>query len=280
MIRGGDGSKTQRASRPSDMATRRALKRSFLQVANNLPDWNDTMALYGNLRGKTHDQVVTRAAGQANWRCCTRAEGVPRGNLKKGILSAAYDPTKWKSQTRTKTGKRKKLTALQSKGNEKRAYYFRLASKRGARKNTKISKILVSKTRKPVKIPTKVPGVSDNKRYLTKAAATIRNKGRSASGAMAAGFLKSAQLLGVKKRGAKNIQPAPGGTASKSKGQKAVGDMAAHSINKVAGSYEVGRKTMLKAIKRVIADMRDFAEKLIEEAADEAIEKGGTHRRR
>ena len=259
---------------------RRALKRSFLQVANNLPDWNDTMALYGNLRSKTHDEVVTRAAGQANWRCSTKTEGVPRGNVKKGILSAAYDPTKWKSQTRTKTGKRKKLTALQSKGNKKRAYYFRLASKRGARKNKKISKILVSKGRKPVKIPSKVTGVSDNKRYLTKAAATIRNKGRSASGAMAAGFLKSAHLLGVKKKGAKNIQAAPGGSASRSKGQKAKGDMRAHSINKVAGSYEVGRKTMIKAIKRVVDDMREFAEKLIEENGEQAVDQGGTHRKR
>ena len=94
-------------------------------------------------------------------------------------------------------------------------------------------------------------------------------KRRSAKGAMAAGFLRSARQLGLRKRGAKSVQPRSGGSASKSIGRKPRGrKMMAISVNMVEGSFEVGSKTMDNAIRRTITDMNQFANKLIQELND------------
>ena len=95
-------------------------------------------------------------------------------------------------------------------------------------------------------------------------------KRRSARGAMAAGFLQSARELGLRKRGAKSVQPRSGGSASKSIGRKPRGRrMLAISVNMVAGSYEVANKTMDTAIRRTITDMNQFANKLIQKTNDQ-----------
>ena len=279
MIKGGLGQKTPRASRPSKMAN---TNNDIIQCITDTPYYNEVLVLYGQARNKTHNEVVTKAGQQANFHAAMSENrgGAPRAKINKGILSAAYDPTKWKKQSKSKTGKTRKLTGKQSAANKKRAYFFRLASKRGARKGKKQSTILVSKGNKPARIGSKVKGVEGD-RPLTKAAATIRNRSRSAKGAIAAGFLQSARRLGLKSKGPKDAQPSPGGTAARSKGTRATNNIKAHSINRVRGSYEVGRKVMVQAMKKALygdKGMLNFAvermEKDLEKAKSKAKGKG------
>lgn len=97
---------------------------------------------------------------------------------------------------------------------------------------------------------------------------------RSARGAMAAGFLVSAKKLGLRKRGAKSVQPRAGGSASKSSARRPrFGRLKAASINAVNGSYEVGKGTMDKAIGFVLRDMHGWANKLLQQTNSE-FEKG------
>ena len=88
---------------------------------------------------------------------------------------------------------------------------------------------------------------------------------RRAKGAMAAAFLVSARKLGLKKRGAKSVQPRSGSKSNKSVGIKARRQMKAVSINVIDGSYEVGRPVMDRAIRRTIRDMDQFANKLLQD---------------
>lgn len=85
---------------------------------------------------------------------------------------------------------------------------------------------------------------------------------RKSRGAIAAGGLVSARKMGLRKRGAKSLQPKPGGSASKSVGTRAKGELRAISINRVNGSYEVGRSAMDRAIKDTIRDAGEFLDRL------------------
>ena len=286
MIKGGLGPKTPRASAQFKMAN---TNNDIIQCITDVPYYNEVLVLYGQARNKTHQECIKKAGEQANFHAALseRSGGAPRARINKGILSTAYDPTKWKKQSKSKTGKTRKLTGKQSAANEKRAYFFRLASKRGARKGKKQSRILVSKGNKPARIGSKVKGVEGD-RPLTKAAATIRNRSRSAKGAIAAGFLQSARRLGLKtSRGPKDAKPTPGGTAAKSKG--VANQMTAYSVNKVLGSYQVGKSVMIRAMKKALFSkgekkkdqgMLQFAEESMEADIKKAKEKAKGKRRR
>ena len=132
---------------------------------------------------------------------------------------------------------------------------------------------------KLTKVGTTIKNISDSKKYLTKAAATIRNRRRSRAGAMAAGFLQSAKRTAYKKiKGAKNIQPVPGGSASKSLfNAPTKNNLKAFSVNKVLGDFQIGRKAMLRAMTFVMADMKQFAEEKLNKLGNEAAtrSKGG-----
>ena len=259
-------------------------KDDMIQCISDVPYYNEVLVLYGQARNKTHNEVVTKAGQQANYHAAmpeTRG-GAPRAKVSRGILSAAYDPSKWKKRSKSKTGKTRKLTGKQSASNEKRAYFFRIASMRGARKGKKQATIVVSPGTKPVKVGKKVKGVDGN-RPLTKAAATIRNRSRSRKGAIAAGFLQSARRLGLKSKGPKDAQPSSGGTAAKSKGTKASNNIKAHSINRVKGSYEVGRKVMVRAMKKALygdKGMLNFAVESMEKDLEKAKAKAEGKRKK
>lgn len=243
-----------------------------MAISGNFPNYQRVMERYGEACGKEYPDVIKRAAQQANFRCSWTAAkgGVKRANLKDDILGNHRDPTKWKKATISKiTGNRGK----NPKANEKRRLFFKLASKQGARKGKKKTMIKVGPSDpKKSKISQTIKGVKDNSKYLTKAAATMRNKRRMRSGAMAAGFFASAKRAGFKLKGNKQIQPIKGGSASKSVYHAATeNNLKAYTINKVAGSFNVGRKVMTKAVIDVIEDMAGEAEKRFRKIAQKAV---------
>jgi hypothetical protein len=250
----------------------------FMAIGGNFPNYQRVMARYGEARGKSYKEVIAKAAQQANFRCSWNPAkgGVQRANLKDDILGNHRDPTKWKKATVSKkTGKRGK----NPKGNEKRRLFFKLASKQGARKGKKKTMIKVGPSDpKKSRISQTIKGVKDNKKYLTKAAATIRNKRRMRSGAIAAGFFASAKRAGLKNKGARKVQPVKGGSASKSVYHAATdNNLKAYTVNKVAGSFNVGRKIMTNAVINTIEDMAAYAEEQFEKMALDAAQesKGG-----
>ena len=245
----------------------------FMAIGGTFPNYQKVMERYGAARGKSYKDVIAKAAQQANFRCSWNPAkgGVKRANLKDDILGNHRDPTKWKkASTSKKTGKRGK----NPKGNEKRRLFFKLASKQGARKGKKKTMIKVGPSDpKKSRVSQTIKGVKDNKRYLTKVAATIRNKRRMRSGAIGTGFFASAKRAGLKKKGARKVQPIKGGSASKSVYHAATdNNLKAFTVNKVAGSYEVGRKVMTKAVIAVIDDMAAYAEEQFEKMAQDAAQ--------
>jgi hypothetical protein len=244
----------------------------FMAIGGTFPNYQKVMERYGAARGKSYKDVIAKAAQQANFRCSWNPAkgGVKRANLKDDILGNHRDPTKWKkASTSKKTGKRGK----NPKGNEKRRLFFKLASKQGARKGKKKTMIKVGPSDpKKSRVSQTIKGVKDNKRYLTKVAATIRNKRRMRSGAIAAGFFASAKRAGLKNKGARKVQPVKGGSASKSVYHAATdNNLKAYTVNKVAGSFNVGRKIMTNAVINTIEDMAEWAEKRLNEIAQETV---------
>ena len=249
-----------------------------MAIGGTFPNYQKVMERYGAARGKSYKDVIAKAAQQANFRCSWNPAkgGVKRANLKDDILGNHRDPTKWKKATVSKkTGKRGK----NPKSNEKRRLFFKLASKQGARKGKKKTMIKVGPSdKKKSRISQTIKGVKDNKKYLTKAAATIRNKRRMRSGAIAAGFFATAKRAGLKNKGARKVQPVKGGSASKSVYHAATdNNLKAYTVNKVAGSFNVGRKIMTNAVINTIEDMAEWAEKRLNEIAQETVanSKGG-----
>ena len=164
---------------------------SFIQVKTNHRDYAAVMKLYGRARRKTHNEVVSRVAQQANFRCVASEArgGVRRAKLGMFPLNAAGDPQKG------------------GKTFKNRFFYAERAS-HGVKKG------------------------AGGEIIMRPAAFKAYNKRRSGRGAMAAGFLVSARRLGLKKKGAKSVQPRSGGSASKSTGAKAVGRMRANSVTR------------------------------------------------
>ena len=68
----------------------------IVSIKTSAPDYARVMQKYGAARGKTHVEVVNRAAAQANFRCAAPEArgGVPRAKLGKFPLNAAADPSK------------------------------------------------------------------------------------------------------------------------------------------------------------------------------------------
>lgn len=194
-----------------------------IDITTNYFDYVKVIERYGRARKKTHAEVITRLAQQANFRCVAseRKGGVKRADLTQFPVNAGAAPEK------------------QKKGYKGRFWYAHQA-KRGVKKGKGGDIVMRPKAQ----------------------AAWARR--RSAKGAMAAGFLMSAKRLGLKKKGAKSLQPKPGGSASKSSGIKAsVGlKMRATSVNAVEGSFEVGRYYMDKAIAAQLTDMDQFVDEL------------------
>lgn len=245
----------------------------FLQIAGNFKTFQSVMDKYGEARKMAYPEVITRAAYQAN-KQCTMSEakgGVKRPKLAQDkFLRNATDPSKYK---KLDSGK-------YSKTNDARRIWFALAAKQGAKKGKPFKSVKVGPNDdKLTKVGASVKNISDNEKYLTKAAATIRNRRRSRAGAMAAGFLQSARRTAYKKiKGARNIQPVPGGSASKSLFHAPTkNNLKAFSINKVLGDFKIGRDAMLRAMTFVMADMKKFAEEELNKLANNAARqsKGG-----
>lgn len=245
----------------------------FLEIAGNFKTFQQVMERYGEARKMAYPEVITRAAYQAN-KQCTMSEargGVKRPNLTKDkYLRNATDPSKYK---KLDSGK-------YSKSNEPRRLWFALAAKQGAKKGKPFPTVKVGPNDdKVTKVGTTIKNISNNKKYLTKAAATIRNRRRSRAGAMAAGFLQSARRTAYKKiKGPRNIQPVAGGSASKSLFHAPTkNNLKAFSINKVLGDYKIGKDAMLRAMTFVMADMKKFAEEKLNKLGNEAARqsKGG-----
>lgn len=247
----------------------------FIKFDTDVLSYQQAIELYGRLRKKTYVQVVNQFAKEANL-ICSRSEaqgGVKRSNLKQDkYLKDSTDPTKWKKVSKTKTGKTRKGSG---KNPKERRMWFALAAKQGAKKGDPFKDIKVAPNDKNrTKVGAKVKNISDDKRYLTKAAATIRNRRRSRSGAMAAGFLQSAKNLGFGGKGRANLQPWSRGTAIKSIGRKAqIDTLRAFSVNKVLGSFEVGDRVMKKAIDKAIVKELNFAYSKLDQNSLEVIQR-------
>ncbi len=234
----------------------------FMAIGGTFPNYQKVMERYGAICKKEYPDVIRRAAQQANYRCSwTPAKGgVKRANITQDkYLSDKANPAKWNKTKYTKTGKKRVGSGQNPKAKK---MWFALAAKQGGKKGKDLSRIKVSPSDpKKSRVSQTVKGVKDSKKYLTKAAATIRNKRRMRSGAIAAGFIASAKRAGLTRKGQKNIQPIPGGTASKSVYNAATeNDLKAFTVNKVAGSFNVGRRTMIKAVVDTMDDMLDYAQ--------------------
>ena len=254
---------------------------SFLSIAENFKNYDSAMEKYLSVSSKTLVKAQNHNAGEANMYCAKKPTqgGVKRAkHTSDKFLGTRRDPTKWTKASILKSGKK----GVNPKANKARRFFFKLASKQGARKNKKTTHIYVTPSdRKKRKVSATVKGVSDDKRYLTKAAATIRNKRIMRAGAMAAGFLQSAKRTGKKIKGARDIQPIKGGSASKSLFHPATeGNLKAYSVNKVAGSGSmVGRKAMVRAVINRIEEMEDHAYKEMRKNRDDLIDQMNPKRR-
>ena len=245
----------------------------FLEIAGNFKTFQSVMEKYGEARKMAYPEVITRAAYQANFKAMDKEAkgGVKRPKLTQDkFLKNATDPSKY---SKLKSGK-------YSKTNDARRIWFALAAKQGAKKGKPFKSVKVGPNDdKLTKVGATVKNISNNKKYLTKAAATIRNRRRSRAGAMAAGFLQSAKRTAYKKiKGPKNIQPVPGGSASKSLFHAPTkNNLKAFSINKVLGDFKIGKDAMLRAMTFVMADMKQHAEEELNKLANEAARqsKGG-----
>jgi DNA-binding protein H-NS len=247
----------------------------FIKFDTDVLSYQQAIELYGRLRKKTYAQVVNQFAKEANLICSKKeAEGgVKRSNIKQDkYLKNSTDPTKWRKVTKTKTGKTRKGSG---KNPKERRMWFALAAKQGAKKGDPFKDIKVAPNDKnKTKVGTKVKNISDDERHLTKAAATIRNRRRSRSGAIAVGFLESAKQLGYGKKGAASMQPWSRGSAIKSIGRKATAQiLKAFSINKVEGSYEVARRVMVRAMDKAIKHELNFAYSKLDQNSLEVIQR-------
>lgn len=199
----------------------------MLKTTTNVTEYRKVMDDYARARGKSHAEVIERAAQQANFRLVASEKrgGVPRAKLGMFPLGATANPDK---------GGR----------TYKQRFYFALMASRGVKKGAGGAMVMLPAARRA---------------YARR---------RSAKGAMAAGFLVSARKLGLKKRGPKGAQPRQGGSASRSSARRPVkktGGYRAESINAVKGSYEVGKTPMDRAISATLRDMRQFANKILQE---------------
>lgn len=247
---------------------------SFLSIAGNFNNYDSAMEKYLSVSSKSLAEAQNHNAGEANMYCSKKPTqgGVKRAkHTNDKFLGTHRDPTKWRKSNILKSGKKGKS----SKTNKARRFFFKLASKQGARKNKKTSHIKVTPSDdKKRRVSATVKGVSDENRYLTKTAATIRNKRIMRAGAMAAGFLQSAKRTGKNIKGPRDIQPIKGGSASKSLFHPATeGNLKAYSVNKVAGSGSmIGRKAMVRAVINRIEEMEDHAYKEMRKNRDELID--------
>lgn len=248
-------------------------RQQFIDITTNVPEYVRIMDLYGKARKKTHQEVINRAAAQANFFCHNKPNGkngggVKRMSLKKWPLRLVDRPKRktdssvtGKAQTRGKRTRRE-TASFGNKGGLKgfrSAFWHALAS--GLR-------------RTPSNHWEIYRGVYRGEGNL-KEATRIFERRADKRGAMAAGFLVGARKMGLKNKGAKDAQPKAGGSASRSTGAKATARLKASSVNAVKGSYEVGRETMERAIRFVLKDMEGHALKLLQEQNDKAMAKGG-----
>lgn len=204
----------------------------MFKVSTTAPGYRQTLRRYMRARGKTHREVVERWAQQANLRM---ASSESRGGVRRAKLSMHPMGASADPEKGGKTYKG-------------RFYYAEQASlgvKKGAGGNI----------------------------VMRPAAKRSWAKRRSARGAMAAGFLTSGRKHGLRKRGTKATRARAGGSAARSTGQMRGRGRKPHaiSINAVAGSYEVGRRTMARAIDHVVRDADDFARKLLQKTNDRAM---------
>ena len=245
----------------------------FIRFDSNAISYQKAIELYGRLRKKTYVEVVNQFAKEANLICSKNQAqgGVKRVNITKDkYLRNATDPSKY---TKLKSGK-------YSKSNEPRRIWFALAAKQGAKKGKPFKRIKVGPSDPgTTKVGTTIKNISDNEKHLTKVAATIRNRRRSRSGSMAAGFFESAKKLGYKLKGNAKVRAWTSGSAIKSIGRKATKEaLKAFSVNRVTGSFEVGNKVMAKAIDKAVRKELKFAYSKLDENSLEVIRrqsKGG-----
>lgn len=203
----------------------------MVKVTTNASDYKSTLRLYGRVRKMAHVDVVNRFAMRVNFRLVNKDTDGGVRRAKLGMFPL---------NAAADPEKQKK--------NFKGRFFYANAAALGVKKG------------------------SGGTVRMRPAAKRLWSKRRSAKGAMAAGFLVSARKLGLKKKGAKSVQAVPNGSASKSVGKIAKGRkrIAAESVNAVEGSYEVGKRTMDKAIDYVIDDQRTWALKEIQKANDKA----------
>lgn len=247
-----------------------------MAIGGSFPNYQKVMDFYGAATKKEYKNVIAHAAQQANFRCSFNEAkgGVKRANIKDAYLGNSADPSKWNKSKFTKKGKKRKGSGQNSK---EKKMWFALAAKQGAKKSSKEKQNLFPKVKvapndkKRTQVGAKIKNISDNGRHLTKAAATIRNRRRSRKGAIAAGFFASAKKAGLKNKAKREVQPIKGGSASRSVYHSATdNNLKAFTINKVSGSFEIGRRAMVRAVSDTMDDMVEYAQKKLNKIAEKA----------
>jgi len=196
--------------------------------ASNAKEWKAAFTQYAKVkRNMTHREIINHFGGQA---CLWAVKFAPKARASKALGAAA--------KPKTPGGPRRK------RRNDHATMFHRLAT--GYRRG---------------------PGGWVNHRGVHKGegnyreALRIYNSKRRSIGAIKAGFLKPAAMLGQKVRN-RSVKIESGKSASKSWGKKSsLKQLKAEAFNNVAGSGVVGEKPMSQAMSKVIQLEMEYVRK-------------------
>jgi len=265
-------------------------KNPYVHIETNSADYVDALRIYGKARKMVHADVVNSFAKDANFFCVNQPpKGVKRMKRTGFPMSKAFEPKPPKSGgTRKALGIEQKLARKSNKlvrkedrerirGRSKRESQTWADRDKGGLKQYRaaIWHALASGLRRtPDNRWERYRGVYRGEGNYEEAKRIFARK-QSRRGAMAAGFLVSARKLGLTKKGAKDAQPKPGGSASKSTAFQAKrgtgGKISASTTNRVEGSYEVAKDTMDRAISAIVVEKRTFALNRLQQVNDKAM---------